>query len=285
MSVNEPKIEIIDKQATTAVVRTSFSSDKINVDWHTHPEFEILYIIEGFGSRIIGDSVSSFGEGMLMLIGSNVPHLIKSDAKSIKNKQLIFQFSEKLIAKDILYFEEFKSISTLIYNSYYGIDFPIEFSKSLLNKLINLTNIKSEKVVSNLFEILEDLSLCDNYTTVTTLPYKTDNTENTRIGKVYNYVLNNYMQEITVDKAAKLLNLSKPAFCNYFKKKVNKRFTEFVNEIRINKACILLKETDKNISEISYEVGFVNISYFNRYFLKLKNITPLKYRINKSMSL
>ena len=58
-----------------------------------------------------------------------------------------------------------------------------------------------------------------------------------------------------------------------------KTFSDYVNDFRIGNACYMLTETDKTISQIALEVGFENLTYFNRVFLKKKICTPKQYRM------
>jgi len=73
--------------------------------------------------------------------------------------------------------------------------------------------------------------------------------------------------------------MTKNAFCKYFKRRTNKTYVSFLTELRIENACKLLQSKEEfSISEVAYQVGFNNISNFNRKFKAIKNITPLKYR-------
>jgi AraC-like DNA-binding protein len=99
-----------------------------------------------------------------------------------------------------------------------------------------------------------------------------------RLNKVYKYVLDNIQNDINLNKAAFIANLSIPAFCRYFKKRANKTFIEFLNEIRIGQACRLLVNENNSIEEICYTSGYNNISYFIRQFKKITGFTPLGYR-------
>jgi AraC-like DNA-binding protein len=99
-----------------------------------------------------------------------------------------------------------------------------------------------------------------------------------RLNKVYRYVLDNSHQDITLEKAASLANLSKAAFCRYFRVRANKTFIRFLNEIRVGQACRLLVNENNSISEICYASGYNNISYFIRQFRAITGFTPLAYR-------
>jgi AraC-like DNA-binding protein len=66
-----------------------------------------------------------------------------------------------------------------------------------------------------------------------------------RINKVYAYVIENYTQEVHLETAAYLANMTETAFCRYFKKVTKKTFLDVVTEYRIKHACNLLIGTDK----------------------------------------
>jgi AraC-like DNA-binding protein len=77
---------------------------------------------------------------------------------------------------------------------------------------------------------------------------------------------------------ADLANMSKEAFCRFFKERTGKTLTEFLSQVRIHHACQLLQETDFSVSQIAYQSGFQNLSYFNRTFKKFRGETPKEFR-------
>jgi AraC-like DNA-binding protein len=99
-----------------------------------------------------------------------------------------------------------------------------------------------------------------------------------RLNRVYKYVLDNCQQDISLERAASIANLSKPAFCRYFRKRANKTFVRFMNEVRVGQACRLLVNENQSIAEICYTSGFNNTSYFIRQFRAITGFTPLGYR-------
>ena len=77
--------------------------------------------------------------------------------------------------------------------------------------------------------------------------------------------------------------MTQETFCRFFKKHFDRGFSKYVNSLRVGEACSLLMETDASVAEIAYNVGFNNISNFNRHFLKIKGTTPRHFRdISKS---
>ena len=95
------------------------------------------------------------------------------------------------------------------------------------------------------------------------------------------YMHKSYKQNITLTSIAKHLGLNKCYFCNIFKKETNMTFSQFLNNLRIEKSKVLLKNTELSLLDIAVEVGFNNQSYFTIAFKKLNaDKTPLEYRRN-----
>ena len=97
---------------------------------------------------------------------------------------------------------------------------------------------------------------------------------------IMTYIQENYMNKITLDELATLANMSTPYFCKFFKSMFDKTAVEYMNEYRIEKACLLLTQTDDKIIDIAFLIGFDNFSYFIRKFKQLKGLTPSAYREN-----
>lgn len=103
--------------------------------------------------------------------------------------------------------------------------------------------------------------------------------EGNRMRKVFEYTMNNYQKKISLDTIANVANMTKNAFCKYFKKRTNKTYIQFLNELRIEYACkILRSDEDASIVQITEEVGFNNISNFNRQFKAVKQMSPSKFK-------
>ena len=133
--------------------------------------------------------------------------------------------------------------------------------------------------------ILNDLSTTKDYEILNISNYNIDGiNENDRIKKAFNFIKENYKNDVLLKEIANEFHMTVPSFCRYFKSQTNKTFIEFLIEYRINNALKLLTQTDKDIKNISFECGFNNYSHFNRSFKKINSISPSDYRkkINKS---
>jgi AraC-like DNA-binding protein len=96
--------------------------------------------------------------------------------------------------------------------------------------------------------------------------------------EILSYIHTNYKEKITIDKIAKHVNISRSECFRCFKRFMNKKPVEYINEYRLMKAAKLLRETDKSIASIYTECGYESASYFAKIFKKIYSMTPLEYR-------
>ncbi len=99
-----------------------------------------------------------------------------------------------------------------------------------------------------------------------------------RMKPVLAYIHTNFHEEITLDELSALIPMSKGQFCRVFKDIIGMSPISYLMNYRIEESCRLLKETDQKIVDISKQVGFNTISYFNREFQKRLSLTPKMYR-------
>jgi AraC-like DNA-binding protein len=108
---------------------------------------------------------------------------------------------------------------------------------------------------------------------------KYSDNEGRRMSAVLEFTMNHFQKEISLETISQEAAMTKNAFCKYFKKRTNKTYITFLNELRIEEASKLLQvEKDLSISEIAEACGFQNISNFNRKFRQIKGKTPRDFR-------
>ncbi|MBM1105727.1 AraC family transcriptional regulator [Aurantibacter crassamenti] len=257
-----------------------------NPQWHFHSEYQISFIVEGKGTRFIGDNVHSFEEGDLVITGPSLPHLWRSDDlyfeknSTLSTRGLVIYFDQELFSESLLDREEFYNLKKLVENASRGIEFYGETRKKIRSLLEHLSNERGFQRIIKLLEILDVLATSEEYNLLASPGYtnvfKGDDAEKMRL--IYEYVMNNFKTKISLEEAAMLLNMTTTSFCRYFKPRANKTFTRFVNEIRIGHSRKLLLEDNLNISQISYECGFNALSNFNRQFKAITDMSPHEYR-------
>jgi len=248
--------------------------------WHYHPEIELVYVSNGEGKRQVGLHLSNYSDGDLVLIGSNVPHTGFTEYFDQERKEVVIQFKPEFLGNSIENVFEFKKISKLLELSKQGLVFHGETKKNIGISMLGLQYESNFQQLLTLIRILESLASSDEFTILNKDDFSKSNSiiENERINKIFNYIKINYKDKVYLEEASNLIYMTKPSFCRYFKKHTGKRFTEFLNEYRINNALKLLAQTEMDIKNICYECGFNNFSHFNRLFKNTLNLTPSEYR-------
>ena len=256
--------------------------------FHSHPEFELVYILESHGKRIIGNSVEPFQPGDMVFLGDDIPHVWHNDEifykgiNSLKAKAIVIYFSRDLFGNSFYELPEAQEVKKFFAQAIKGVSITGETNTLIAKKMNKLLKKKGFEVVMGLMEILSLLSRSKDLRYINDnsyVPVNEDN-KNDRLAEVFKYVKSNYKEEISLDEISKIANLTPTSFCRMFKAKTKKPFVEYLNEIRVSNACKYLIETDLGISEIAYECGYKTASNFNKLFKKLIGTTPKEYRKN-----
>lgn len=95
---------------------------------------------------------------------------------------------------------------------------------------------------------------------------------------VLNYMEEHLADDISLDALADKLNLSRGYLSTYFKEKTGINFSEYLNELRIQKAKVMLGEIDLRIHDIAASLGYQNVNSFIRMFKRYSGVTPGEYR-------
>ncbi len=248
--------------------------------FHQHQEIQLSYIKEGRGTLIIGDSVSDYQKGDVIVIGSNLPHVFKSDdSLQVKSHMLTLFFTKNGFGTQFFDTEELSEVQSFFRKAENG--FKVVSNKKQLASIFLSLNKQSklERFIAFL-EILHLLAKAKKQA-LSSYVYEKHYTadEGKRMQDIMNYTISHYHQEISITIIASVANMTKNAFCKYFKKRTNKTYIQFLNELRIENACkLLLNRKEMPISTIAYECGFENLSNFNRKFKLIKKKTPSQYR-------
>ncbi|KDN55451.1 AraC family transcriptional regulator [Flavobacterium seoulense] len=262
-----------------------FDYDHFSYPLHFHSEYEIIYIKEGTGTRFIGNNVAKYKAGDILLIGSNLPHFLKSDdAYHLGNPELrvkgtIIQFENEFMYYAINHYPHFIKIKKLLHDSLRGIYFS-SASYPNLEKLITKLPLENGLNQMMLFlEILKEMSETENRQLISTTDYVDETMYNTaRIDKIISFLNKNYTRAVSLEEIASFAAMNTAAFCRYFKSKTGKSFKNYILDMRIGYACKLLLMEDMSISQISSQCGFDTMSHFNKTFKKNMNYVPSEYR-------
>ena len=239
---------------------------------HQHEEIQLSYIVEGEGTLIVGDTINYYKPDDILVIGSNIPHVFKSDVQSNKNSHMLtLFFTESSFGEAFFQLEELKESNNFFKRSKQGFK-VISHKKSLKALFFQLNGASKMRQFILLLELLQITSKA-NYKSLSSFIYdkKYTDIEGNRMRDVFDYTMENYNSNISLNTVAEIANMTKNAFCKYFKKRTNKTYVQFLNELRIEHACKLLStQKESSIIEIAEQTGFNNISNFNRQFKAIK---------------
>ena len=252
--------------------------------WHYHSELELVIILESTGTRFVGDSIEKFAPGEIVLIGRNLPHLWLNDKayfaedSDLMVKAYVVHFGENF-ASHLINIPELGCIKQLFQRARRGIRFDGPANDEIIRQVDGMFGMNEFDKVMELLSVLHGLSEHPFSKTLSSSGFVDSfkDKQNSKLIAIYEYIMGNFKQEITLDKVAELAHMNPSAFSRYFKSVQKKTFTQFLNEVRIGYACKLLQEQRYNIAEVCFESGYNNISNFNRQFKSLKGMSPSAY--------
>lgn len=264
----------------------SFISRKLplesNETIHSHKNFELNYIFSGSGRRIVGDNISGFESGDLVLLGPNLPHCweVLDTEKDEESFCLVTHFSENILKNDFFKIPELEKVVDLLKGANRGIRFKVKNDNEIRQILEKMSECKGLEYYIGLLKIFNILIQVEDWVKLSNpMNQSADFSKNLeKINKVYKYVFENIHEGIRLEEASAVLNMAPSSFCRFFKKKTNVTFMEYVKSVRVGIASKLLAETNKQITHICYESGYNNLANFNHYFKKSMGKTPSEYR-------
>ncbi len=253
--------------------------------FHFHPNCELVYIEEGYGKKVVGDSVTTFNEETLILMGPDTPHILTNDDvyykgnRNLRSKAIVIYFSPALL-RLFLAAKDLQPFNTLISKSFRGLEITGKTRNIIREKM---SGIMEKEGLSRLIIFLEILDILASSAEVKYLSSKnfvnTFNARDTdRINTVYKFLMQNFKQDIHLDEIAAIAHLAPTAFCRFFRQHTGKTFSSFLNELRVRHAGELLHNHEKSITQISYECGYHNPANFNKFFREITGMTPSAYR-------
>ena len=268
------------------VIARHYDYERFTYPWHFHSEYEIIYFAESMGERFVADSVEAYASGDIILVGSNVPHYMRSAEQyyagdtSLRVKGVIVQFAHNYMAYAIGNYTEMKPVRALLETAGQGIHFPHPANAALIEDIRALPEYRGVERMARLLLLLDRMAHFRYRRILGTSHFKQNvfPCMNSRMDKVLSYVNMHYAEEIRLTDIAAFVSMNASAFSRYFKEKSGKSFVDYVQELRIGYACKLLTGSALDILQISLECGFNTISHFNRVFKRSNGLTPTEYR-------
>ncbi|PBB95255.1 AraC family transcriptional regulator [Mesorhizobium sp. WSM3862] len=254
------------------------------VRWHFHPEYELHQIVATKGRYFVGDFIGEFEVGNLVLTGPNLPHNWISEVpegQSVPLRCRLVQFSEEFIGGAIATFPELGAVSPLLELARRGVLFSASVSRAVMPLLAEITHAYGVHRISLFMSIMEALSRETAPRVLASENYLPDPSGYMSAGmnQALAYIRENLTQQFNEGDLAAIAGQTPSAFSRSFRKHTGMSLLQYIKRLRINLACqILMSDEEAQISDICFEVGFNNLSNFNRQFLAEKGMPPSQFR-------
>lgn len=256
------------------------------VPWHYHPQIEIMYILEGTGTRFVGDHIDRYQVGDVCMVGPQLPHEWRNDDEffkrgaGLKASCLCLFFLKDIFDGNLIRLPEMNNIRQLIERSRRGIKFTGSSREKIGEYIRQSVELTGAARIVRFISLLEMMATTDEYELLASIGFteSVNSSDFDRFDKVYQYMMKNFRQPIRLEEVASLVGLTPNAFCRYFRERTQKTFVQYLNDIRIGHAKKLLIEGRLKISTLSMEAGFNNLSNFIELFKRSAHMSPSEYQ-------
>jgi AraC-like DNA-binding protein len=250
--------------------------------WHFHDEYELHLITATSGKAFIGDWIGPFQPGHLVLCGPRLPHnWVSLDLPDggVAERDLVIQFSHEPIVHAAQKIPELAELLPLLERARYGIEFFGLSERAQAHWRRAKQSHGLPRLIA-LCDYLDDLLRCTDYRLLSSVMMQgeDDATGQRQINSILDRITADVSQPMSAADLAAELEMSESSFSRFFRRATGNTFTDFLNRVRVSRACQLLMETDRQVTQICYEVGFNNVANFNRRFLEIKGMTPTEFR-------
>lgn len=258
--------------------------DRSSFIWHWHEEIELTFILNGKMDYIINETAYSLKKGEGLFGNSNTLHMGKScdmsDCRYISitfHPRLLYGYEGSIIKT--------KYVNPIINSNVSAIHMTddslwkitiLDEIENIYKLYINNDKMFEIKIIESIYKIW--ITIYENNITKFNAISKSNIKDIERIKKIISFINENYRKKITLDEIAGCINICKSECCRFFKKHMKESLFDYLLDYRIERSLILLKDSNYNITEIAYAVGFSNAAYYSKIFKRKMLCTPREYR-------
>ncbi|MBO9593339.1 MAG: helix-turn-helix domain-containing protein [Niabella sp.] len=267
----------------------SFRKDSVpyvNNRWHLHKELELIYFKKGKGTQYVGDNISTFRDGDVVLVGPNLPHywrfadsFFEDTANTVDVR--VVHFSQHFLGNHFLDLPENFEIKELLERSKRGLQIKGNARSQIAALLEQLSEAEGSQRILLMLKALTMISSerqCKALSSVGFRPDFSSADEHERLQAVLDYSAKHFKRKITLEEIADIANISPSSFCRYFKSRTRKTYSRYLIELRVGHACRLLIETNTCLKRLCFESGFNNFTSFHKYFKIITGRSPIVYQ-------
>ncbi|MBI2497575.1 MAG: AraC family transcriptional regulator, partial [Opitutae bacterium] len=217
---------------------------RFDAPWHFHPEIELTLVAEGRGQRFVGNSIEPFAEGDLVLLGSNLPHFWHSEGRPAhagRAHSVVVQFRPDFLGGELWTRPEFAAIRRLLQRAQRGLHFIGLPARAAAQRLRALGVQRGCQAVLELLAILDLLAAARRVRPLASEAYEPslDRHAEKRLARVYGFLMEHYLEPLTLAEIARVAAMTPAGFSRYFKRVTGRNVSDFLNELRVNHAAQL----------------------------------------------
>lgn len=253
--------------------------------WHFHSEYELMYVEQGYGRCLVGDSIIDYRAGDLIFFGSGLPHCMQNCPEAQENEAyhvcgVNVQLEKDFMQYSFSHYTQFASIRSLLEKAHRGIRFPLAGKSEITDCLKRIPVSHGVEQIIQILTLLQALSAFPRKQFAASPNYIPDPSVfgDKKIEKIIAYMNKRYTQPVSLSEIASYTAMNEAAFCRYFKQETGKTFKQYILDMRIGYACKLIAAERMNISQISLECGFESTAHFNRIFKRTTGMSPTEYK-------
>lgn len=280
----EEKLAIPNGQS--CALRDRRLDDGIPFHWHYHPEFELTLTLNSRGQRFVGDSIASYDDGDLVLLGPDLPHTWAFAGKLTETEPhvaVVFWFRSEWIETMIANAAELSTLKPMLADASRGVFFSARAAAAARPDIAELIGLDPARRLVGLLRVLVALSRDSEAICLAGAPWRSQRTaqpDRSRFERVLDHIHAHYQSRITLQDLADVAHLSPSGLNRLFHRQAQMPASDYVAQLRVGRACQLLMTTSRPIARIAADCGYENLSHFNRQFRALKRSTPRDFRNN-----
>lgn len=249
-----------------------------NMSLHWHVEFELIRVLSGNLLLTIDEQEHQIPPNSVIFIPVGALHsgiptedcvyeCIVFDINMLMNKsdscyKLIKKFIDLEIEPRTIFFETYDDIHKIVWNLF----------NSLSSKLYGYELV----VYGTLYQFFGTI-ISQGYFADSSTHTSRDLKRITQLKQALEFIESSYASPISLQDISDSVQMSPKYFCRFFQEMTHRTPIEYLNNYRIERACYLLFTTNQTITEVAYNTGFNDLSYFIKTFKKYKGTTPKQY--------
>jgi AraC-like DNA-binding protein len=250
--------------------------------WHYHDEYELHLIVATSGKAFVGDWIGQFQPGHLVLTGPRLPHnwiSLEVPEGGVQLRDRVIQFLHAPFAKACTNVPELAEVLPLLERARNGIEF-FGLSDRARRYFEQIKGSRGLERFGVFCLFMGDLARCSDYQLLSSAQLQScdDDASLEQINSIVNQLTESISRAPSLSEFAEQFGMSESRFSRFFRRATGNNFIDFVNRVRISRACLLLMESNRYVTHICYDVGFNNVANFNRRFLEIKGMTPSEFR-------